>query len=78
MINYSEIKVGDILEVTGEGAPGYYKIGELVRVLTTHKNSCFTENRDGVVVEFVFNCGAARLNPTEWKEDFPKETDHDH
>jgi len=71
MIQYSETKVGDILEVTGAGAPGYYQNGELVRVKEVHINSCLTENRDGTRVEFVFNCGAARLNPTEWKEDFP-------
>ena len=73
MINYAETKIGDILEVTGAGAPGHYQNGELVRVTKVHQNSVFTENRDGLVVEFVFNCGAARLNPTEWKDDFPKD-----
>jgi hypothetical protein len=74
MIKYSETKRGDILEITGAGAPGYYKNGELVRVLKVHRESVLTENRDGVNVEFVFNCGAARLNPTEWKDDFPEVT----
>ena len=73
MIKYNETEVGDILEVIGAGAPGYYKNGELVRVLEVHAESCLTENRDKVQVEFVFNCGAARLNPTEWKKDFPEE-----
>jgi hypothetical protein len=73
MIDYSKTEVGDILEITGDGAPCYYNNGELVRVLEVHKNSVYTENRDGIKVEFVFNCGAARLNPTEWKKDFPME-----
>lgn len=72
MIDYGKINRGDILEVTGAGAPGYYQNGELVRVIEAHFNSVLTENRDRVQVEFVFNCGAARLNPTEWKDDFPK------
>ena len=75
MIDYSKTNIGDILEVTGAGAPGYYTNGELVRVTKVHQNSVFTENRDGLVVEFVFNCGAARLNPTEWKTDFPPKTE---
>ena len=70
-VKYNEIQRGDILEITGAGAPGYYQNGELVRVIEVHKESCKTENRDGVVVEFIFNCGAARLDPTEWKDDFP-------
>ena len=71
MIKYSETKKGDILKVVGAGAPGYCELGELVRVTEVHEESVFTENRDRVVVEFVFNCGAARLEPTEWKNDFP-------
>jgi len=70
-IEYAKTEVGDILKVVGNGAPGYYRLGELVRVTEVHENSCFTENRDGLKVEFVFNCGAARLEPTEWKKDFP-------
>jgi len=72
MINYSETKVGDILKVVEPGVPGYYEIGELVRVVSVHLNGIFTENRDGIKVEFVFNCGAARLEPTEWKDGEPK------
>lgn len=72
-IKYDEIQRGDILKITGAGAPGYYQNGELVRVTEVHKESCKTENKDGVIVEFVFNCGAARLDPTEWKNDFPSE-----
>ena len=55
----------------GAGAPGYYKLGDLVRVIKIEGESCLTESADGYTkVEFVFNCGAARLEPTEYKEDF--------
>lgn len=75
MIKYAETQVGDILRVVPPGAPGTYQIGELVRVTETHVNSVFTENRDGRKCEFIFNCGAARLETTEWKQDFPELTD---
>ncbi|MEW6423168.1 MAG: hypothetical protein AB1523_00230 [Bacillota bacterium] len=73
MIDYAETQVGDILRIVGAGAPGYAKNGDLVRVLEVHKNSVIVENRDGLTCEFIFNCGAARLEPTEWKNDFPPE-----
>jgi hypothetical protein len=71
VIQYSEVKVGDILEITGDGAPGYAHIGDLVRVKRVNTNGVQVEDKNGVECEFVFNCGAARLKPTEWKEDFP-------
>ena len=71
MISYAEVKKGDILKIVGAGAPGYAKVGELVRVTETHFNSVWVEDRDGKRCEFVFNCGAARLEETEWKSDFP-------
>ncbi len=72
MINYSETEVGDIFKVVGRGAPGYAEAGDLVRATEVHKNSVMVEDRDGNPCEFVFNCGAARLESTEWKKDFPK------
>ena len=45
--------------------------GDLIRVIKVSKNAVEVENKDGRKVEFVFNCGAARLEPTEWKDDFP-------
>ena len=71
MIDYGQTKRGDILRITGAGAPGYAELGDLVRVLNVHANSVKVENRDGEPCEFVFNCGAERLEPTEWKADFP-------
>jgi len=71
MINYSEVQVGDILKIVGAGAPGYAKNGDLVRVTEVSHNAVAVENKDGRKADFVFNCGAARLEPTEWKNDFP-------
>lgn len=71
MINYSETKCGDILRITGVGAPGYATNGDLVRVLVVQHNSVTVENRNGEQVDFLYNCGAARLEPTEWRDDFP-------
>ena len=71
MIDYSKTNVGDVLKIVGAGAPGYAKNGDLVRVLKVHHNSVKVEDRNGETTEFVFNCGAARLEETEWKNDFP-------
>ena len=73
MIKYSETKRGDILKIVGAGAPGYAELGDLVRVTEVHVNSVRVEDRDGKSVEFLYNCGAARLDPTEWNEDFPED-----
>jgi hypothetical protein len=73
MINYSEVQKGDILKIVGAGAPGYAKNDELVRVTEVYQNSVVVENRDGRTADFMYNCGAARLEPTEWKQDFPAE-----
>ena len=73
MIKYSETKVGDVLKIVGAGAPGYALKGDLVRVTEVHDNSVMVEDRDSNPCEFIYNCGAARLEVTEWKEDYPKE-----
>ncbi len=74
MIEYGKVNRGDILRIIGEGAPGYANLGDLVRVLERTTHGVKVENKDGADCEFVFNCGAARLEPTEWKADFPSET----
>ncbi len=71
-IEYANTEVGDILEITGAGAPGFAANGDLVRVLERTTNGVLTENKYGNHCEFVFNCGAQRLNPTECKKDFPR------
>jgi len=74
MIDYGKVARGDILRIVGVGAPGYADLGDLVRVTRVCSNSVFVEDRNGRPCEFAFNCGAARLEPTEWRDDFPKET----
>ena len=71
MINYQEVERGDILKVVGAGAPGYAENGDLVRVLGRTINGVKVEDKNGETCDFVFNCGAARLEETEWKKDFP-------
>jgi hypothetical protein len=71
MIDYAKTKKGDILRVVGAGAPGYVALGDLVRVKDVQMNSVLVENEKGEECKFVFNCGAARLEVTEWREDFP-------
>jgi hypothetical protein len=71
MIDYGKTKRGDILRIVGAGAPGYAQLGDLVRVTEVNVNGVWVEDRNGEPCEFIFNCGAARLEPTEWKEDFP-------
>ena len=66
MIDYAKVQRGDILKVAGAGAPGFAKIGDLVRVLSTTRNGVEVEDKSGEKCEFVFNCGAARLEETEW------------
>jgi hypothetical protein len=70
MINYSETKEGDILKVVGVGLPGFAELGELVRVTKVWASGVRVENKNNERCDCVFNCGAARLEPTEWKEDY--------
>lgn len=71
MIKYSETQKGDILKIVGEGAPGYANNGELVRVKEVTYNSVNVENRNGETANFIYDCGAARLEQTEFKIEFP-------
>lgn len=70
-IDYAKVEVGDILELTGDGAPGYARNGDLLRVIEKTLHGVKVEDKRGEVCEFVFNCGAARLNATAWNRDFP-------
>lgn len=72
MIRYDETNVGDILKIVGAGAHGYAELGDLVRVITVNTNSVKVEDRNGIPCEFMYNCGASRLEETEWKADFPE------
>jgi hypothetical protein len=77
MIDYSKVEVGDILKLTGVGAPGYAKLGDLLRVTSKTVSGVKVEDKNGEACEFVFNCGAARLETTEWKDDFPHDLDQE-
>jgi hypothetical protein len=72
MIDYSKTRRGDILRLVKSAPNGFGTKGDLVRVklMTTHGALC--ENRHGHECEFVYNCGAAYLEPTEWMNDFPE------
>ena len=70
MIDYTKVQRGDILRLVGEGAPGFGMLGDLMRVLNRTEHGVLCENKRGQQIEFVFNCGAARLEPTEWRNDF--------
>lgn len=72
MINYDNTRRGDILKLVGEGAPGFGVLGDLVRVKERTKLGVLCENKHGSECEFVYNCGAARLEATEWRDDFPQ------
>ena len=71
MIDYAKVKRGDIVRVVGVGAPGYATLGDLLRIVEVHTNGVLVEDKRGQPCEFVYNCGAARLEPTEWTADFP-------
>ncbi len=71
MIKYSEIQKEDILKIVGAGAPGYAKNGELVLVKEVTLNSVTVQNKNGETANFIQDCGAARLEQTEFKNEFP-------
>ena len=73
MIEYAKVQRGDILKIVNKGAPGYAQLGDLVRVLEVFPNGVKVEDKHGETIEFVYHCGADRLEPTEWREDFPTE-----
>ena len=73
MIAYNETHRGDILRMT-KPAPdprGGFAQGDLVRVRELTAQGVLVESKTLRDYEFVFNCGAAYLEPTEWKNDFP-------
>lgn len=65
MIEYDKIKEGDKLRVTGMGAPGFAKLGDIVTVKSTNgKNRCdVVHDETGDEAYFALTCGAQRLEP---------------
>lgn len=65
MIDFSETKVGDKLRITGMGAPGFAKLGDIV---TVEKCTSDDNGRVDVIHDktreqayFILACGAQRL-----------------
>lgn len=72
MIDYNKVQPGDKLRITGMGAPGYAKLGDIVTVVScTAENHgcCRVRNDRGLECEFVLTCGASRLEPVEGIQD---------
>ena len=65
MIDYSNVKVGDILRITGLGAPGFANIGDLVVVEKILPDPGVKVTRAGLSADFVYECGAKRLEPID-------------
>ena len=70
MINYSETKIGDILRITGFGAPGFAEPGELVQVTEILPDPGVRVTLAGskTSAEFVIKCGAERLERIDTDE----------
>lgn len=64
MVEYNKLKVGDKLRITGVGAPGFAKLGDIVTVEKAGPNRCdVVHDVTGERVYFALTCGAARLEP---------------
>jgi hypothetical protein len=71
MIDYAEIKPGDKLRITGMGAPGFAKLGDVVTVVKTNGTTRCDVRHDetGDEVFFALTCGAQRLEKIETTTD---------
>lgn len=65
MIDYSNVKVGDILRITGLGAPGFANLGDLVVVEKILPDPGVRVKRAKLSADFVYECGAKRLEPID-------------
>lgn len=65
MIDYSQVRAGDKLRITGMGAPGFAKLGDIVTVkaCTPEKyGRCdVVHDETGKEAYFALTCGAQRL-----------------
>ncbi len=68
MIDYSKVKVGDVLKITGQGAPGFAKLGDLVTVKQILPAGVRVRRSDGLDADFVLSCGAERLELVSQEE----------
>lgn len=69
MIDYSKVNPGDKLRITGMGAPGFAKLGDVVTVVrctpANHGRCDVVHDRTGKEAFFALTCGAQRLEPVE-------------
>ena len=71
MIDYSKVKEGDKLRITGMGAPGYASLGDIVTVefcTADNHGLCRVVNDAGEKCEFVLTCGAQRLEKVDERQ----------
>jgi len=62
MIDYCAVKPGMKLRITGAGAPGFAKLGDIVTVTSCDGvRRCDVVNEAGDPAYFALTCGAARL-----------------
>lgn len=67
MIDYSKTKIGDILKIVEQGAPGYAQLGDLVTVESIQHNRVYVVDKNGNKAFFALTCGAARLEKVQKK-----------
>jgi len=67
MIDYGKTKAGDKLRITGMGAPGFAKLGDVVTVTECngHNRVDVTHDVTGDAAFFALRCGAQRLEYLE-------------
>jgi len=69
MIDFSKTKPGDKLRITGMGAPGFAKLGDIVTVKActaeNHGRCDVVHDETGAEAFFALTCGAERLEPVE-------------
>lgn len=67
MIDYAKVKPGDKLRITGMGAPGFAKLGDIVTVTAcsaSNNGRCnVVHDVTGEKAYFALTCGAQRLEP---------------
>jgi len=67
MIDYAKVQAGDKLRITGMGAPGFAKLGDIVTVKSctseNHGRADVVHDETGEEAYFALTCGAERLEP---------------
>jgi len=69
MIDFNTIKVGDIVEVVGMGAPGFAKLGDRLEITRVFSNKVFAKTFGGSEAFFALTCGASRLSVLKNKDE---------